>query len=227
MNLMQNVKTQTGYSARARVQRPENKLTSSATTGSQMLIGEGADSDAPALGNNGEPSLASLRVMHLLSELRDETTGQVTAEAMRQEIYELQVHQIELEMQNEELRRTQLELDEARNRYFDLYDLAPVAFCTLSETGLIVEANLRASMLFVVARHALIGKPITRFIHKTAQDNFYMQCNRLRLLKQGTAVNFYLQMQKAGGATFCALLAATVERQPDQSVQFRFAITAD
>jgi hypothetical protein len=50
---------------------------------------------------------------------------------------ELRVHQIQIEMQNEELRRAQAELNASRARYFDLYDLAPVGYCTLSEKGLI------------------------------------------------------------------------------------------
>ena len=55
-------------------------------------------------------------------------------------IHELQVHQIEMEMQNEELRRAQAELDAERARYFNIYDPAPVGYCTLSEKGLIHEA---------------------------------------------------------------------------------------
>src|ERR1039458_7121696 len=52
-------------------------------------------------------------------------------------LHELRVHQIELEMQNDELRRRQAELDASRARYFELYDLAPVGYCTVSQQGLI------------------------------------------------------------------------------------------
>ena len=65
-----------------------------------------------------------------------------TPEETQRMLHELRVHQIELEMQNEELRRAQVELDAARERYFDLYDLSPVGYVTVSETGLILEANL-------------------------------------------------------------------------------------
>ena len=60
-------------------------------------------------------------------------------------VHELQVHQIELEMQNDELRRGQISLEEANRKYSDFYDFAPVGFLTLDESGIIREVNLTAA----------------------------------------------------------------------------------
>ncbi|RYZ83077.1 MAG: PAS domain-containing protein, partial [Moraxellaceae bacterium] len=87
-----------------------------------------------------------------------ELTNSDSPETMQKVVHQLQVHQIELEMQNEELRRIQLQLEAARLRYFDLYDLAPVGYCTLDERGLILEANLMAAKMFDVSRSDLVNK---------------------------------------------------------------------
>lgn len=111
---------------------------------------------------------------------------------VRQTLYELQVHQIELEMQNEELRDTQQKLDASRARYFDLFDLAPVGYCTVSEQGLIVEANIAAAALLGVARSELVGQRFSRFILTTSQDTFYLY--RKRLFEAGKSQTCELKM---------------------------------
>ncbi len=87
---------------------------------------------------------------------------------------DLRIHQIELEMQNEELRKKQDELDALRFKYFDLYDLAPVSCITLNEEGEILEANLSSAVMLRVNRSDLINKVFTEIIYIDDQDIFYL-----------------------------------------------------
>ena len=89
-------------------------------------------------------------------------------------VHELQVHQIELEMQNEALRKTQLELEAARDRYADLFDFSPSAYLTLSLQGEILEANLSAGELLGLEPHRLLHQKFTRFVPPEAQDALYL-----------------------------------------------------
>ena len=79
-------------------------------------------------------------------------------------VHELQVHQIELEMQNDALRQGQIALEEANRKYSDFYDFAPVGFLTLDESGLIREVNLTAASQLGVTRRHLVDKPFRFFI---------------------------------------------------------------
>ena len=76
----------------------------------------------------------------------------------RRAIYELEIHQIELEMQNRELRESQQRLEEEQARYSDLYNFAPVGYCTIDPEGYIEEVNLTASAMLETPRQLLIGK---------------------------------------------------------------------
>ncbi|MDQ1267114.1 MAG: hypothetical protein QG635_2268 [Bacteroidota bacterium] len=102
----------------------------------------------------------------------------------RKVFYELQVHQIELEMQNEELRKTQLELDEAREKYFKMYNLAPIGYISLSDKGLITEANMTVTNLFGVDKINLINKPLSQFILPDDQDIYYLYFRKLILTEE-------------------------------------------
>jgi PAS domain S-box-containing protein len=103
----------------------------------------------------------------------------LSPEETRRVLRELRVHQSELEMQNVELRMAQTHLDVARARYFDLYDLAPVGYCTLSEKGLIMEVNLTAATLMRAPRGVLIQQPISRFILEEDQYIYYLHLKQL------------------------------------------------
>jgi PAS domain S-box-containing protein len=123
-------------------------------------------------------------------------------------LHELQVHQIELEMQNEELQKIQVDLDNARARYFDLYDLAPVGYWTISENGRILETNLTAATLLGKNRLEMIDQLITKFILVKDQDIYYMF--RKQLFETGEAQTCELRMLRNDGTSFWANLAATV-----------------
>lgn len=124
-----------------------------------------------------------------------QTRDDMAAEPLQQLIHKLQVQQIELEMQNDQLRQTQVELDTARARYFDLYELAPVGYCTVNEQGLILESNLTAAALLGVLRKDLIEKPIRRFVVQADQPT-YDQC-RLALFTANVPQECELQMRKS------------------------------
>ncbi|MDX1725727.1 MAG: EAL domain-containing protein [Pseudomonas sp.] len=131
----------------------------------------------------------------------------LSPEAVQQALHELRVHQVELEMQNEELRHAQAKIEDAKERYFDLYDLAPVGYLTLSMQGSILQANLTSTHLLEVVRAELIKQPLTRFIFRDDQDIFYQL--RKRLITTDDPQTCELRMVKSGGAILWAHLDAS------------------
>ncbi|MDD5265956.1 MAG: PAS domain S-box protein [Methylococcales bacterium] len=88
-------------------------------------------------------------------------------------LFEFQVHQIELELQNEELTRTQQELSDSRDDFARIYNLSPVAYLTLNGQGVIKKANIAATRLLGESKESLAGKKLAKFIHPSDQDNYY------------------------------------------------------
>ncbi|SMF41921.1 PAS domain S-box protein [Desulfovibrio gilichinskyi] len=161
-----------------------------------------------------------LQAEELIKKDDSATKSSITLEEMQQLLHELRVHQIELELQNEELRRAQEELDAARARYFDLYDLAPVGYCTISEQGLILESNLTAATLLGMLRSEMVGQPWTKFIYKEDQDIYYRQ--RKDLFKKDVSADtaeFELRLvKKIGGEFWVHLTATTVQNAEKEPV---------
>ncbi|MGY8905057.1 MAG: response regulator [Burkholderiales bacterium] len=131
-------------------------------------------------------------------------------------LHDLQVHQIELELQNEELRRAQDALETSRARYFDLYDLAPVGYFTLDKTGLILEANLTAATLLGVARSTFTGRLLSHYIAPDDADTYYL--SRRQLLKSGATQAFELRFLRVGKAPFTAWVEVSMHGTDDESV---------
>lgn len=151
--------------------------------------------------------LKSLRVLQRLSDrvLKEKNNsspdqqGPLSSKEYQQRINELQLRQAELESQNEELRQAQENLELLRARYFDLYDLAPVGYCTIDEKGVILEANLTAANLLGVVRGSLIGQPVIRFIVNEDQDSYYQY--RKQLFDNNTAPQNDLVHKTSGQTT--------------------------
>jgi diguanylate cyclase (GGDEF)-like protein/PAS domain S-box-containing protein len=127
-----------------------------------------------------------------------QTPRALASEESERLIHELRVHQIELELQNDELLRTQEALEISRARYFDLYDLAPTGYLTLTEEGMIREANLAAATLLETPRVALPGRPLTRFILAEDQDVLYRCLRRLRTTREPQTCELRLRRTQGG-----------------------------
>lgn len=119
---------------------------------------------------------------------------------------ELRVHQIELQMQNEELRRAQVDLDTARARYFDLFDLAPVGYFAISDRGVILEANLTAARLLGVERGVLGKRHLASFLAPDDADTYYRRFKQL--IETGIQQVFEIRLLRPDGAHFWARVEA-------------------
>ncbi len=152
-----------------------------------------------------------------------ENSKPLSPKEARQTLHDLQVHQIELEMQNEELRDAQVALDFERARYFDLYDLAPVGYCTISEQGLIKQANLTVASLLGTTRSELFKQRWTRFIQKEDADLYYL--HRKKLLESGEPQSCELRMVKKDGMQFWGHWAATVAHDSNGELELRAVLS--
>lgn len=130
---------------------------------------------------------ASFRPLRKLAERRMAARApisldEMTPDEIRALVHELEIHKVELEIQNEQLNETQLTLEQAKERYRRLYESAPIGFLTLGGEGVIVDANLTASALLRQPRSRLVGRKLSRFIAPTHQDRWHLE---RRMLAQG------------------------------------------
>ncbi len=117
----------------------------------------------------------------------------------------LNIQQLELEAQNNELLQSRAALDASQARYFDLYDRAPVGYLTLSESGLIIEANASAAVMLNLARDSLVKQSITRFIDKDGIETYYQL--RKQLMATGDPLACELRLRKSAGDLLWAHLS--------------------
>ena len=145
-----------------------------------------------------------------------ETLPEHSAEAL---LHELQVHQIELQMQNEELLQSRMELEKSRDRYLDLYDFSPVGYLTLDADALICEINLTGAALLGVVRKKLIGRRIERCIAVESRERWHGCIQELH--KTNGARKCELQLMRPDGSLFYAELDSMAAS--DRSVRIAFS----
>ena len=137
-------------------------------------------------------------------------------------LHELRVHQIELEVQNQDLRESQQALEASHARYFDLYDLAPVGYCTLSAEGLVLGANLTAATLLGVTRSALVKRTLSRFVFKEDRDVYHRYRKRL---EAGQPQACELRLVRGDGVVFWARLETAKARDEVGTAVHRVVIS--
>ncbi|MGB7566609.1 MAG: PAS domain S-box protein, partial [Chitinivibrionales bacterium] len=137
-------------------------------------------------------------------------------------IHELQVHQIELEMQNEQLRQAQTIIENSNKRFSDLYDFAPVGHLTVEKEGKIIEANLTAAQLLGVTTNSLINKPFNVFVHPSDKDVFFLHLRRLR---KSISETCEIRLVKKGSAFFHAqLFSAPLANRATSATEFLITV---
>ncbi len=183
---------------------------------------------ADAMPKDAMPSVKSSKNLRAIAEARVGKNSDflnvngLTLEATNQLLHELQVHQIELEMQNEELRESHIALDMARGRYFELYDLAPVGYLTLNARGLIQQANLTLVSMLNVTRSALIQQPLSKFILYDDEDIYYL--NHKKLIESGDPQSFDLRLNKNNHPSFWVNVVLTLADDIEHDLELRVVI---
>ncbi len=144
----------------------------------------------------------------------------VNAEQM---LHELQVHQIELEMQNEALRQAYIALEDSRDRYFDLFEFAPIGYFTLSATGLIVEVNFVGAELLKADRQQLIGQPLAKYIAPEDSDQFHLR--QMRLNRDEVQQSYDMQIKRESEIKCYVHVNALRVTKNDGILNFRITLT--
>jgi two-component sensor histidine kinase/PAS domain-containing protein len=139
-------------------------------------------------------------------------------------IHELKVHQLELELQNEELQGALRELDESRGEYFELYDLAPVAYFTLDSYNMIEKVNLTGADLLKLNRNDVLRKRFASFVKSDCQNAFYEHLDRLRRDKTRQCCELLLVV-KGGAELWARLDSIAVPDREGKGEKIRTTIT--
>lgn len=153
-----------------------------------------------------------------------EDVDHLSSGEIRHLLLELRTRQIELEIQNEELRQTQEELVAARNLYADLYEFAPIGYFNLDAKDQIVDANMTAADMLGINRSELMNNPLSEFILKEDQDIYYHM--RRKLYKTKYRQSGELRMYNKGGSPIWVNLRCNaITDEADYIYRYRVSIS--
>ena len=139
-------------------------------------------------------------------------------------LHELLVHKVELEMQIEELRRAHTAMEEARDRYVDLYDFAPVGYITVSRECLISEINLTAATLLGVDRTKLVNCRFSKFVSPKDRDRWHRLFVNMMEHAEIEKQAFVLEMMHADASSFHAHIDCRRRESTDTPPVLRLAL---
>ena len=177
-------------------------------------------------GSDNEASSRRDRPDHPRREKADpspEKTSALTLDATPRKPDDLNQRQLELEVQNDELRWTLAELEASRARYYDFYNFAPVGYVTVSELGLILEANLTLGLMLGVPHGTLVGQSIYRRLYHREDQEAYQKLSH-RLAANEEPLSCELRLSKHGDNYFWGLLKATAAQDEGVPV-WRFVVS--
>jgi len=178
--------------------------------------------------NHEEPfgSHEALRLLRERAERRryllTRTTDSSTPDAMQRLVQELQTHQIELEMQYEELLSAQAEAETARAEYVDLYDFAPVGYLTLDARGTVQQLNLSAATLLGAVRQNLMRRRLALFVAEPQRPAFARFLDAMQASEQQQACE--LRFVRSDGQVFYAQLTGSRVAGVDDAPRYRLAL---
>jgi PAS domain S-box-containing protein len=140
-------------------------------------------------------------------------------------MHELLVHKVELEMQNEELRRAHVAMEEARDRYVELYEFSPVAYVTINRKGMISEINLTGATLLGVDRTKLINRRFSKFVAPEDCDRWHSMFVSIMEHSQNEKYAFGLGITRGNGTVFQAHIDCLLKKSADALPVLRLAMS--
>nr|NIP43227.1 PAS domain S-box protein [candidate division Zixibacteria bacterium]NIR65489.1 PAS domain S-box protein [candidate division Zixibacteria bacterium]NIS15463.1 PAS domain S-box protein [candidate division Zixibacteria bacterium]NIS47178.1 PAS domain S-box protein [candidate division Zixibacteria bacterium]NIT51976.1 PAS domain S-box protein [candidate division Zixibacteria bacterium] len=135
--------------------------------------------------------------------------GNHTTEDIEQLVRELQSYQKDLEIQAEELREQQQELAESREKYFELYDLAPVGYVTMNKDCMIMESNLAFCYLVGIEKSGLKNQRFMSYVAPDYRDIFHTHCDEI--VESGEGQSCELKLRGVDGNEFWVNIRSTAE----------------